>query len=107
MPLLPTHGQSPSTSTLQAGASELRMDGPNQPEASTFTLVGAKDEKNSSSEIFPEKTVGPSNAEYEEKGVIEIEDEGKKKQVRVVLEQKSGKEMIKELGGGPYTQPRW
>lgn len=44
---------------------------------------------------------------YEDRGELEIEEEGTKRKVRVVMEQKSGKELITELSGGPYTQPRW
>ncbi|WVQ95135.1 hypothetical protein IAU59_002229 [Kwoniella sp. CBS 9459] len=44
---------------------------------------------------------------YEEKGIQEVDDEGVKRKVMVVLEHKTGKEMLKEVGGGPYTQPRW
>lgn len=45
---------------------------------------------------------------YLNRGVQEIEDEdGKKKKVKVVLEQKTGRELIRESHGGPYTQPRW
>lgn len=45
--------------------------------------------------------------EYEERGLVEIEEDGEKRKVMLVVEQKSGKEMFKDVGGGPYTQPRW
>lgn len=45
--------------------------------------------------------------EYEERGLVEIEEDGGKRQVMLVVEQKSGKEMFRDVGGGPYTQPRW
>jgi hypothetical protein len=45
---------------------------------------------------------------YADKGLIEVDDEeGRKRQARLVLEQKSGREMVAEVSGGPYTQPRW
>ena len=50
---------------------------------------------------------GSSSNAYLDKGLIDIESEEGKRTVQVVLEQKSGKELIKELGGGPYTDPRW
>ncbi|KAK4687016.1 hypothetical protein P7C73_g3094, partial [Tremellales sp. Uapishka_1] len=43
---------------------------------------------------------------YLEKGVYEVDEKGQKKQVMLVREEKTGKEIIKEIGG-PYTQPRW
>lgn len=45
--------------------------------------------------------------EYEERGIVEIEEDGEKRKVMLVVEQKSGKEMFRDVGGGPYTQPRW
>ncbi len=50
---------------------------------------------------------GGSGGAYTEKGLMEIEEQGQKKQVRVVVEAKSGKELIKDVYDGPYTQPRW
>ena len=50
---------------------------------------------------------GSSSAAYVDKGLIDVDDREGKRKVQVVLEQKSGKELIKELGGGPYSQPRW
>lgn len=47
------------------------------------------------------------NKEYEERGIVEIEEDGEKRKVMLVVEQKSGKEMFRDVGGGPYTQPRW
>ncbi|WVR09429.1 hypothetical protein IAU60_006496 [Kwoniella sp. DSM 27419] len=45
--------------------------------------------------------------EYEEMGVQEIDDDGQKRKVMVVMEHRTGKELLKDVGGGPYTQPRW
>jgi hypothetical protein len=47
------------------------------------------------------------NQEYEERGMVEIDEDGEKRKVMLVVEQKSGKEMFKDVGGGPYTIPRW
>ena len=44
---------------------------------------------------------------YDDKGVVEVEEDGVKRKVRVVLEHKSGKELLKEVAGGEYTTPRW
>ena len=46
---------------------------------------------------------------FEDRGIHEVDDEGnKKKKVRVVMEQKTGKELIAEIeDGGTYTTPRW
>jgi hypothetical protein len=44
---------------------------------------------------------------FEDKGLIEVDDEGRKRTMRVVLEQKSGRELLKEVSGGKYTIPRW
>ena len=65
--------------------------------------------KNASSESDQNEKApgGSSDEDYIDKGLIDIESEEGKRKVQVVLEQKSGRELIKELGGGPYTQPRW
>lgn len=55
-----------------------------------------------------EKSVSDEkDKEYEERGLVEIEEDGEKRKVMLVVEQKSGKEMFRDIGGGPYTQPRW
>lgn len=49
-----------------------------------------------------------SESGYEDRGEEEIEEEdGKKRKVKVVLEKKSGREVVKDIAGGPYTRPRW
>ncbi|WRT68580.1 uncharacterized protein IL334_005558 [Kwoniella shivajii] len=79
---------------------------------SISTRVGGEDENalkkenSDSSNDQDEKRQGQSSG-YDEKGIQEIEDEGTKRKVMVVLEHKSGKEMLKDVGGGPYTIPRW
>lgn len=47
------------------------------------------------------------NQEYEERGMVEIDEDGEKRKVMLVVEQKSGKEMFRDIVGGPYTTPRW
>ncbi|ORX38364.1 P-loop containing nucleoside triphosphate hydrolase protein [Kockovaella imperatae] len=46
---------------------------------------------------------------FEDRGILEVEDEkNQKKKVRVVMEQKSGRELIAEVEeNGNYTVPRW
>ena len=44
---------------------------------------------------------------FEKRGTAEVEDEGMKRRVQIVLEKKTGKEILRDLGGGAYTQPRW
>ena len=61
------------------------------------------DEKDVRSHSFDEE----EEEGYEQRGVFDVEDEGKKRKVRVVMEKKSGRELIKEMTGGPYTIPRW
>jgi hypothetical protein len=48
-----------------------------------------------------------SESGYEERGEEEIEQDGIKRKVKVVLEKKSGREVTKDIVGGPYTRPRW
>jgi hypothetical protein len=55
-----------------------------------------------------EKTMShEKNQEYEERGMVEIDEDGEKRKVMLVVEQKSGKEMFRDIVGGPYTTPRW
>ena len=49
---------------------------------------------------------GPDN-DFEEKGIYDVDDEGKRKRVKVILEHKTGKEMVQEVGHGQYSIPRW
>ncbi len=48
-----------------------------------------------------------SSKDYEERGVIEVDHDGTKRKVKVVVEDKTGKEQFKDVEGGPYSQPRW
>ncbi|KAK8854643.1 hypothetical protein IAR55_003382 [Kwoniella newhampshirensis] len=79
---------------------------------SVSTRVGGNDEEKEAGKAangdYNEKGKSvKADGAYEEKGVTEIEDEGVKRQVMVVLEHKTGKELLRDVGGGPYTQPRW
>ena len=47
-----------------------------------------------------------SESGYEDRGEEEIEEDGVKRKVKVVLEKKSGREVTKDIVGGPYTRPR-
>jgi len=111
MSTLPTHRDLSPTPTINPGPSTTQVDlRPPASDSSASTHVAGDDEKGkgtSSDGGYDEKAGVSSNAAYVDKGLIDIEFEEGKRKVQVVLEQKSGKEMIKELGGGPYTQPRW
>ncbi|BEI91781.1 uncharacterized protein CcaverHIS019_0406010 [Cutaneotrichosporon cavernicola] len=48
-----------------------------------------------------------SSKEYEERGIIEVDHDGTTRKVKVVVEDKTGKEQFKDAEGGPYSQPRW
>jgi len=97
MAILPTHRDvSASRSDLQAASSAASTQVANeQTEKSRRPPSESSDENKDDDEG------------YQDKGIIEVEDIGVKRKVRVVLEQKSGKEMLKEVAGGQYTTPRW
>lgn len=98
----PRTGSSPSASTLHPTSS----DGGSQSGSSPAEKVG-----NSKNKQFDEKrqpsVSGSEDSGYEDRGEHEVDDEGKKKRVKVVLEKRTGKELVKEIGTGPYTIPRW
>lgn len=112
MSVLPIHRDLPPTPSVQPDPSSTLVNivAPSS-ERTASTHVGSEDGKDRekgkghSDGDYNEKSV--LDAAYVDKGLVDVEDEEGKRQVQVVLEQKSGKEMIKELGGGPYTQPRW
>lgn len=45
--------------------------------------------------------------DYEQRGITELEDDGKMRKVRVVLEKKTGKELLQDVTDGTYTVPKW
>ena len=110
MSLLPVHRDVSSTPTViaESTASQLIPPAPSS-ERSGSTHVGVGDEKASPSDDgYGEKAQAEgSKQEYIDKGILELDDEEGKRQVQVMLEQKSGRELLKAMGGGPYTQPRW
>lgn len=97
-PLLPTYW---GTSVPQ--------DEPTLPSSSHSVSTRAGDEEKlrspEASEV--EDRTNLASNEYEEKGIKEIKEGGDKRQVMVVFEQKSGKELEKPIEEGPFTQPRW
>ena len=106
-----TGGSSPAhTLHDDPSGTELPPVAPSSRSASTHvgTEDGQINEKKGSpqDEQVNEKS-GESSKDYQEIGMVEIEEYGVSRQVKVVLEQKSGKEVLKEMTGGPYTQPRW
>ena len=48
-----------------------------------------------------------SESGYEDRGEEDIEEDGIKRRVKIDLEKKSGREVVKDIAGGPYTRPRW
>ncbi|CAK9781035.1 hypothetical protein CC85DRAFT_282605 [Cutaneotrichosporon oleaginosum] len=67
----------------------------------------AIDEKAAMREKDSSSASSTSSKEYEERGVIEVDHDGMKRKVKVVVEDKTGKEQFKDAEGGPYSQPRW
>lgn len=116
MPLLPTHrDESPSGSTIPHAPSS-SSDSTHVSRTPTIQNT----EKNGSADTDVENEKRRSGGDgrldrpseisekgYDDKGIVEVEDDGVKRKVRVVLEHKSGREMLKEVAGGEYTVPRW
>ncbi|WWC71394.1 uncharacterized protein I206_105349 [Kwoniella pini CBS 10737] len=103
---------SPSTPTVRDPSPSTPSDAVAPSSHSISTRVGAEDDqelrkKISQANTIDEKIGDPSSKEYDERGIHEIEEEGQKRKVMVVMEQRTGKEILKDVGGGPYTQPRW
>lgn len=44
---------------------------------------------------------------YQDRGIVELDQDGTKRRVQVVVEEESGKERLKDVGSGEYTVPRW
>lgn len=97
----------PAPSTLHPTSS----DGDSQTEkVSSGSPVekGGKSANNFNEKHSPSSDSASSDSGYEDRGEHEVDDDdGKKKRVKVVLEKKTGKELVKEIGQGPYTIPRW
>lgn len=101
MTVLPIHRDpSPSSSSST-----------DEPPSSNSTQVDSRqprpDGKRFSSENPETKSKDESEDGYDDQGLIEVEEDGQKRKVRVVLEHKSGREMLKEVSGGQYTVPQW
>lgn len=96
MSLLPT--------TREASPSPTAED---RTESSASTRVVAPGGTKTPSENSETRSGEYSEKGYEDKGLIEVEEDGQKRTMRVVLEQKSGKEVLKEVAGGTYTTPQW
>lgn len=110
MSVLPTHrdvspggngSSSASSSSLNGGSTQIGAD--DNIDRSSSSGSGSGEKKVPGKLVKDPKT----GAAYLEKGVMELDENGQKRQVMLVVEQKSGKEMFKEVGGGQYTQPRW
>ena len=44
---------------------------------------------------------------FDEKGIFDVENDGVRRKVKVVIEQKTGKELVQDISTGEYTVPRW
>ncbi|OWZ63367.1 hypothetical protein AYX15_04629 [Cryptococcus neoformans] len=97
-PLLPTHWGA------SAPQNEATLPSPSH---SVSTRVGDEEKLRRSEGSDGEDRINLDSNKYEVKGMKETEDGGDKKQVMVVFEQKSGKELEKPIEEGPFTQPRW
>lgn len=113
MSVLPVHRDTSPASSSTHGA-QLNVAGSSRSTDGTSTQVGADDDISADQApkqgaSVPGKLVKDEKEgkEYLEKGMMELEEDGQKRKVMLVVEQKSGKEMFKDAGGGPYTQPRW
>lgn len=62
-------------------------------------------------DVYEKKDENDEKAEvesgYEDRGIVEIEQDGTKRRVHVVVEDESGREKLKDVGTGQYTVPRW
>lgn len=97
-PLLPTHWGA------SAPQNEPTLPSPSH---SVSTRVGDEEKLRRSEGSDGEDRINLDSNKYDVKGMKETEDGGDKKQVMVVFEQKSGKELEKPIEEGPFTQPRW
>lgn len=44
---------------------------------------------------------------YEDRGIVELDQDGTKRRVQVVIEDETGRERLKDVSSGQYTAPRW
>ena len=97
MSLLPTHSTGatpppPPSSSSQSGS----------------TRGGdAERDVEKSREDLSEKQKRSEHHAFEDRGIFDVDDEGKQKKVKVVMERQTGKELVQEIGTGQYTIPRW
>ncbi|TXT15664.1 hypothetical protein VHUM_00167 [Vanrija humicola] len=105
---------SPS-STLRDGAP---APAPASPGRSASTVASSNDDEKLKANLdidpLDEKAATQSNAmgkrpqgDYEERGIVEVEEDGQVRKAMVIVEEKSGKELLKDVAGGPYTKPQW
>lgn len=50
---------------------------------------------------------GIKDGQLEPKEKIELDEDGRERKVVLVLEETTGKELVKDVSGGPYTIPQW
>lgn len=103
--ILPTHRDaSPSSSTSSNSDGQQSSDITQVPSRTDEQHTTKRPVSGVPSEA---KSKDDSEEGFDDKGLIEVEEDGQKRKVRVVLEHKTGKEMLKEVSGGSYTVPRW
>ena len=84
----------------------LPKDGSEGEAASTIISEETRQRAEGTSEKGDRPANGKDGA-FDERGIIEIEQDGQKRKALLVIEEKSGKELLKDVEGGPYTIPRW
>jgi hypothetical protein len=45
--------------------------------------------------------------EYEPVATLRLDENGQERKVVMVVEERTGKEVAKDVSGGPYTMPQW
>lgn len=95
---------SPSSTLAARAASEtaeptLPSNGSSETERETYDK---RDEKDDSDDTEKETEKG-----FEDRGIVELDQAGTKRRIRVVVEDETGRERLKDVGSGEYTVPRW
>lgn len=101
----PTLPREPTTSTAAAV--------PAAPTAATASIGDDKtrasdvDSDSGAIDVGKEMDEDIAKGEYEPKAKIEVDERGVERKIVLVVEEKTGKEIAKDVTGGPYTIPQW
>lgn len=68
---------------------------------------GSDDGHDVDEKIQPGKTFADGGDVYAEKAIVDVEYDGQVRKAMIVVEEKTGKELLKDVTGGPYTMPQW